>query len=255
MRVLVAAWSMAPRSQQPATIGGKRMSAGVTGQETASAATARDQVTVLFQLVAKPGRESEVCDALLRVVEGAQAEPDNLSYDLYRLNNNPAVFYVLANWADQTAFDRHLASTYVRTFPDEQAASDLVAPPVRTYARPLSRPDTRPRRPRATAGSPAGVTVFPFFTTKPDEADAVRRVHLEMLEQTRAEPGSLGCDLYQARDEPAVTFFHQNWSDSGAFAAHMNTPHFYRYVRGEVDPRLVVPWTVHMMTMVSQPPR
>jgi hypothetical protein len=28
---------------------------------------------------------------------------------------------------------------------------------------------------------------------------------------------------------------------------------FYRCVRGEVDVRLVVPWTAHMMQMISQP--
>jgi quinol monooxygenase YgiN len=246
---------MAPQSQQPTTNGGKRMSAGATGQETASAATARDQVTLLAQLVAKPGRESDICDALLHLVEAAQEEPDNLSYDLHRLNNNPAAFYVLANWADQTATDRHLANIQMRSFLEGQAVSDLVAPPMLTYARPLSRPDARPSRPRVTADSPARVTLLPFFTIKPDEVDAVRRAHLEMLEPTRAEPGCLGYDLYQSREDPAVMFFYENWSDSRALAAHMNTPNFYRYVRREVDPRLVVPWTAHMMTMVSQPSR
>jgi quinol monooxygenase YgiN len=231
------------------------MSAGATGQEAASAVTTRDQVTLLVQFVAKPGRESDICDALLRLVEAAQAEPDNLSYDLHRLNNNPAAFYVLANWADQTASDRHLANIQMRAFLDGQAASDLMAPPMLTFARPLSRPDARPSRPRAAADSPARVTLFPFFTIKPDEVDAVLRAHLEMLGPTRAEPGCLGYDLYQAREYPAVMFFHENWSDSRALAAHMNTPHFYRYVRGEVDPRLVVPWTAHMMTMVTQPSR
>jgi hypothetical protein len=33
----------------------------------------------------------------------------------------------------------------------------------------------------------------------------------------------------------------------------MNTSNFYRYVRGEVDGRLVVPWTALVMTMVSRP--
>jgi quinol monooxygenase YgiN len=229
--------------------------ASATGQDAASAPVEHGQVTVLTQLVAKPGREPDVCDDLLCLVGAARAEPGNLSYDLYRLNNNPAAFYVLANWADQAAFDRHIASMRVRTFLDEQAASDLVAPPMLTHARPLSRPDARPDRPRAAADSPAQVTLVPFFTIKPGEVDAVRRAHLEMLEPTRAEPGCLGYDLYQSQENPAVMFFHESWSDSRALAAHMNTPNFYRYVRGEVDSRLVVPWTAHMMAMVSQPSR
>jgi quinol monooxygenase YgiN len=229
------------------------MSAGATGQEAASTSTSRDQVSVLIQFVAKPGRESDICDSLLDLVEAARAEPDNLSYDLHRLNNNPAAFYVMANWADQTAFDRHMANMQTRAFMEGQAVSDLVAPPMLTYARPLSRPDTRPGRPRATADSPARVTLVPFFTIKSGEVDAVRRAHLEMMEPTRAEPGCLGYDLYQSQDDPAVMFFYENWSDSRALATHMNTPNFYRYVRREVDPRLVVPWTAHMMAMVSQP--
>jgi quinol monooxygenase YgiN len=117
------------------------MSASATGQDAASASTAPSQVTVFTQLVAKPGREPDVCDSLLRLVEAARAEPGNLSYDLHRLNNNPAASYVLANWTDRAAFDRHMASTQVRTFLDEQAVSDLVAPPMLTYARPrLPRP-------------------------------------------------------------------------------------------------------------------
>jgi quinol monooxygenase YgiN len=224
-----------------------------TRQDVALASTAPDQVTVLAQLVAKPGREPDVCDALLHLVEASRAEPGNLSYDLHRLDNNPAAFYVLANWADQTASDRHMASTQVRTFLNEQAVSDLVAPPVLSYARPLSRPDARPDRPQATADSSAQVTLIPFFTIKPGEVDAVRRAHLEMLEPTRAEPGCLGYDLYQSREDPAVMFFYENWIDFRALATHMNTPNFYHYVRGEVDPRLVIPWTAHMMAMVSQP--
>jgi quinol monooxygenase YgiN len=231
------------------------MGASATGQDAASASRAPGQVTVLTQLVAKPGRESDVCDALLRLAEAARAEPGNLSYDLHRLNNNPAAFYVLANWTDQTAFDQHMANTQVHTFLDKQAVSDLVAPPMLTYARPLSHPDARPDRPRAMADSPAQVTLVPFFTIKPGEVAEVRRAHLEMLEPTRAEPGCLGYDLYQSRENPEVMFFYENWSDSRALATHMNTPNFYRYVRGEVDSRLVVPWTAHMMMMVSQPSR
>ncbi|HEX8007138.1 MAG TPA: putative quinol monooxygenase [Trebonia sp.] len=231
------------------------MSASATGPDAASASPAPDQVTVLSQLVAKPGRESDVCDSLLRLAETARAAPGNLSYDLHRLKNNPAAFYVLANWADQAAFDRQAVSTQARAFLDGQAVSDLVAPPMLTYARPLSRPDARPDRPQATADSPAQVTLVPFFTIKPSAVDAVRRAHLEMLEPTREEPGCLGYDLYQSRENSAVMFFYENWSDSHALATHMNTPNFYRYVRGEVDPRLVVPWTAHMMALVSQPSR
>jgi quinol monooxygenase YgiN len=229
------------------------MSESTTGQGGPSAPPAPDQFTVLTQLVAKPGHESDVCDSLLHLVRGARTEPGNLSYDLHRLKNNPAAFYVLANWADRSAFDRHGTSPHVRAFLDREAGSDLVAAPMFTSARPLSRPDTRPNRPRARADSPTQMTLLPFFTVKAGEVDTVRQAHQEMVEPTRAEPGCLDYDLYQSREDPAVMFFYENWSDQQALATHMNTPNFHWYIRGQVDPRLVVPWTAHVMEMVSQP--
>jgi len=214
-----------------------------------------DQVTVLAQFVAKPGRAKDVCNALVHMVEPSRAEPGNVSYDLHRLKNNPAAFYVLANWANQAALDQHMASPHVRNLLNEQAVPDLVAPPKLSYARPLSNPDTRPDRPRATANSRDQVTLVPFFTIKPGEVNPVRQAHLAMLEPTRAEPGCLDYDLYQSREDPSVMFFYENWTDQEALASHMNTPNFYRYVRGEVDGRLVVPWTADIMAMVSQPSR
>jgi quinol monooxygenase YgiN len=226
---------------------------GAAGQDEASPSPAPDQVTVLAQFVAKPGRESDVCDALLQLVGLSRAESGNVSYDLHRLKNNPAAFYVLANWRDQAALDQHKASDHVRTLLNEQAVPDLVAAPMLSYARPLTSPDTRPDRTRATANSPAQVTLVPFFTSRPGAVDAVRQAHLTMVQPTRAEPGCLDYDLYQSREDPSVMFFYENWTDQDALAKHMNTPNFYRFVRGEVDGRLVVPWTAHMMAMVSQP--
>lgn len=221
------------------------------GQGEASPSS--DQVTVLTQFVAKPDRADDVRQALLQMVEPTRAESGNVSYDLHQLKNNPAAFYVLANWANQGALDLHMDSAYVTILLDERTVPDLVAPPMASYARPLSNPDTRSDRPRASASSPAQVTLVPFFTIKPDEVDAVRRAHLVMVEPTRAEPGCLDYDLYQSSEDPSVMFFYENWSDSDALAAHMNTPNFYRYIRGEVDGRLVAPWTAHTMAMVSQP--
>ena len=227
--------------------------AATAGRDDQLRSPAPDQVTVLAQFVAKPGREPDVCDALLQLVGPSRAEGGNVSYDLHRLKNNPAAFYVLANWADDATLERHLASADVRSLLNERVAPDLVAPPMLSYARPLSSPDANPGRARPKASNPAQVTLVPFFTIKPDQVDEVGRAHLLMVDPTRAESGCLSYDLYQSCDDPTVMFFYENWADQRALDAHMNTPNFYRYVRGEVDSRLVVPWTAHMMTMVSQP--
>jgi quinol monooxygenase YgiN len=218
-----------------------------------SRSTVDGPVTVLAQFIAKPDRAAAVREALLRVVEPARAEPGNTRYDVHQLKNNPGGFYVLATWADQGALDAHLTSAHVRSILGEQVADDIVAPPMLIRTRMLSKPDEDPQRPRPVANSAAQVTLVPFFTIRPGQVDAVQSAHLSMIDPTRAEPGCLDYDLYQPIDDPSVMFFYENWTDQAALDQHMNTPNFYRVVRGEIDPRLVVPWTAHLMTMVSQP--
>jgi quinol monooxygenase YgiN len=56
-----------------------------------------DLVGVLAQFVAKPDRAARVSDGLLRVVDGGRTEEGNLDYDLYQVDDQPWLFYVLAN--------------------------------------------------------------------------------------------------------------------------------------------------------------
>jgi quinol monooxygenase YgiN len=214
-----------------------------------------ERIAVLAQFIAKPGRETTVRDALLGLVQPMRAAARNISYDVHQLKNNPAAFYILQNWADRGALDAHLASPQLQTPLTEQVAQDLVAPATLTHARILSSPDANPDRPRPAANSSTQVTLVPFFTIKAGQVEAVRRAHLSMLEPTRAEPGCLDYDLYQSMEDPSVMFFYENWTDQAALERHMNTPNFYRAVRGEIDARLVVPWTAHIMTMISEPGR
>lgn len=213
------------------------------------------QVTVLAQFIAAPGRADVVRDALLQLVGPTREERGNISYDVHRLKNNPAAFYVLGNWTDQSALDAHLASAHVRSCLTEHVAPEIVAPYALWRAQMLSEPDTNPDRPRPVADSAAQVTLVPFFAIKRGEETAVGRGHLEMVGLTRAEPGCLGYDLYQSVDDPSLMFLYENWTDQAALDKHMNTSHFYRIVRGEIDRRLNAPWTAHLMTMISEPHR
>jgi quinol monooxygenase YgiN len=186
-------------------------------------------------------------------VGSARAAAGNVRYGVHQLKNNPAAFYVLEDWTDQAALDAYRRSPGIPAVLAEQAPADLVAPPMRRRARMLSQPDARPDRPRPAARSSAQVTLVPFFTIMKGEADAVRRAHLGMVEPTRAEPGCLDYDLYQSTDDPSVMFFYENWTDAEVLSRHMNTPNFYRFVRGDIDARLVVPWTALTMTLLSEP--
>jgi quinol monooxygenase YgiN len=212
---------------------------------------ATEQLTVLTQLIARPGHEAAIGDVLLRSVASARAEAGNISYGVHQLKNNPAAFYVLQDWTDQAALDGYTGSPRAPAVLTERGPSDLVAPPMRSRARMLSRPDVRPGRPRPAARRSAQVTLVPFFTIMKGEIDKVRNAHLSMVEPTRAEPGCIDYDLYQSLDDPSVMFFYENWTDAEALSRHMNTPNFYRFVRGDIDGRLVVPWTALIMTMLS----
>jgi quinol monooxygenase YgiN len=211
-----------------------------------------DLVAVLAQFIAGPGREDRVRDGLLRVVDGARTEAGNLDYDLHQVRNLPGAFYVLANWADRAAADAHLSSRHVQDFVAEHAEADLAAPSTRATARMLSRPDPSTDRTRPVPHSDQ-LTFFPFFSVRPGQVDAVRERLAGAVDSTRVEPGCLDYDLYQSCDDPTVLFYRENWTGPSALDEHMNTPDFHRVVRGEVDPRLTVPWTGLSMTMLSSP--
>ncbi|GAA5181187.1 hypothetical protein GCM10023322_15220 [Rugosimonospora acidiphila] len=220
--------------------------------DTPSPSPVPDLVGVLAQFIARAGRAAQVCEGLLRVVDGARAEDGSLDYDLYQVDDRPWAFYVLANWADRAAADAHLTSAHVRNFVAAHAEADLAAPPTRTNARMLSRPNGQKDRPRPVPGSDQ-LTFFPFFTIRPGQLDPVRDALLGAVDSTRAEPGCLEYDLYQASDDPTVLFYRETWTSGSALDEHLNRPGFYEIVRRQVDPLLAVPWTGLSMTMVSQP--
>jgi quinol monooxygenase YgiN len=209
-------------------------------------------VGILAQVIAKSGREARVCEGLLRVADGARCREGNLDYDLYQDRDRPWAFYVLANWAGQEAVDGHVNSPYVREFLDTYTGTDLAAPPTRISARMLSQPnpDTGRRRPEANSDQ---LTFFPFFKVRADQLDTVRQALLGAVDSTRGEVGCLEYDLYQVTDDPNTLFYRETWTGRPALDEHMNTPGFYEVVRGQVDPRLTVPWTGLSMTMVSEP--
>lgn len=209
-------------------------------------------VTILAQFIARPGRESAVRSALLDRVEPTRAASGNGGFDVHHVRNDPATFYTLESWTDLAAREAHESAPRIRAVM-ETIAPELVAPPAESRARMISSPDPRPDRPRPVADSPDQLTLIPFFKIKADEIDAVRRAHLGVIESTRAEAGCIDYDLYQSLDDPSVLFFYENWTDADALAAHASTPNFYRVVRGEIDRRLVVPWTALTLTMVSEP--
>jgi quinol monooxygenase YgiN len=94
-----------------------------------------DMVTVVAEMIAKPGREAELTDELLRMVEATRMEDGCVQYDLHVSTQHGGKFVFYENWTTQEALDRHAASPHLKAFGVK--AGDLLTQPARvaTYTR------------------------------------------------------------------------------------------------------------------------
>ena len=61
---------------------------------------------------------------------------------------------------------------------------------------------------------------FVRFEPAPGKENLLREELRLVLEPTRAEPGCIGIQLYEAVREPLVFYIHSEWVDEAAFDAH-----------------------------------
>jgi len=208
-----------------------------------------EQVTVLRQFVIMPGHEDSIHAQLINLTELIRKEFGNINHNFFQLKNIPTAYYTLESWKNQQALDAYVTNSFNRLM--EEIRPNLVANPMVTRARMLSLSDKNSRKSFPVKNSSSQITLVPFFVIKSGKVEEVRQSHLSMVEPTRAEPGCIDYDLYQSIDDPSVMFFYENWVDQQSLSNHMNTPNFYRVVRGEIDNNLVIPWTALSMTMMS----
>jgi quinol monooxygenase YgiN len=67
-----------------------------------------ESLTVIAQIKAKPGKESQVRAALLSLVAPSREDAGCLNYDLHQALDNPAMFLFHENWLDEAHLERHL---------------------------------------------------------------------------------------------------------------------------------------------------
>lgn len=80
--------------------------------------------------------------------------------------------------------------------------------------------------------------VTAIWRAKEGQADTILRVIEKMTPLSRQEPG---CLFYQAHRSPTdsnLFFLYEQYVDAGGYEAHMATPHFEQYVKGEAIPNL-----------------
>ncbi|MFN3324950.1 MAG: putative quinol monooxygenase [Bryobacteraceae bacterium] len=92
-------------------------------------------LTVVADLVAKPGKEEDLKRQLLALVDPTRREEGCVQYDLHQSTDEPARFVFYENWTSRGALDRHLQSAHITAF--RQLATELLAEPPRilTYTR------------------------------------------------------------------------------------------------------------------------
>jgi quinol monooxygenase YgiN len=80
--------------------------------------------------------------------------------------------------------------------------------------------------------------VAAIWKAKEGQADTVLRVIEKMTPLSRKEPGCLFYQAQRSLDDPNVFFLYEQYKDAAGYEAHMATPHFEQYVRGEAIPNL-----------------
>jgi quinol monooxygenase YgiN len=76
------------------------------------------------------------------------------------------------------------------------------------------------------------------YRVKPGEEEKVREVLETMAPLSRKEPGCIFYQAHRSPDDPRVFFLYEQYVDEAGYQAHMATPHFERWIKGEAIPRL-----------------
>lgn len=71
-------------------------------------------LTVVAEIVAKPGCEQRLREELLRLIEPTRAEEGCLQYDLHESTDKPGHFLFFEIWTSRASLDRHLATPHLQ---------------------------------------------------------------------------------------------------------------------------------------------
>lgn len=82
-------------------------------------------VTVVAEMLAKPGREADLRRELLDMVEKTRTEEGCVQYDLHVALDEPGRFVFYENWASPETLKAHSQSAHLKAFGEK--APELVA--------------------------------------------------------------------------------------------------------------------------------
>ena len=87
------------------------------------------QLTVVAELVAKPGKEVELRQELMKLIEPTRREKGCVQYDLLESADQPGRFVFYENWKSRKALDEHLQTPHLRGL--DARSEELLAEPAR----------------------------------------------------------------------------------------------------------------------------
>lgn len=92
-------------------------------------------LTVVAEILAKPGCEQRLREELLRLIEPTRAEEGCLQYDLHESTEQPGRFLFYENWTSRAALDRHLATPHLERLSALLAELAQAEPRIDTFLR------------------------------------------------------------------------------------------------------------------------
>jgi quinol monooxygenase YgiN len=96
---------------------------------------AENLLSVVAELVAKPGKEDELKQHLIALVAPTLKEEGCVQYDLHQSTTEPGRFVFYENWTSRENLDRHSKSAHITAF--RNVRDEILAEPGRvlTYTR------------------------------------------------------------------------------------------------------------------------
>lgn len=92
-------------------------------------------LTVVAEIIAAPGKEAALREALLGLIEPTRAEDGCVQYDLHESTDTPGQFVFYENWISRGHLDRHLASPHLEAMKARFPELLAVPPRILTYTR------------------------------------------------------------------------------------------------------------------------
>jgi quinol monooxygenase YgiN len=81
---------------------------------------------VCAKWTAKEGKENRLVEIIEEMTEPSRAEPGNLYYQAQRSPDNPRLFFLYEQYADEGGYEAHMASDHFTRLVKEEAIPDIL---------------------------------------------------------------------------------------------------------------------------------